>query len=211
MVPSVVRVLEAMPLNDNGKVDRRQLTKQAQTLLISRSFSGSSSASKPRDPQWTALERAVCDEFASVLGLSQDDIGISDDFHHLGGHSLQAARLVSRLNQRLDCRLYVSDLVRSRKPMALGSLIADLPTTIRNSNGANGSKSGTKLGLNGQISNNLEPPRGFLELYSRPQSKFTIVPIHGLWGQGSVFASMVHFLDPTFDVLVLDDPFFGQA
>lgn len=95
--------------------------------------------------------------------------------------------------------------------MALGSLIADLPTTIRNSNGANGSKSGTKLGLNGQISNNLEPPRGFLELYSRPPSKFTIVLIHGLWGQGSVFAPMVHFLDPTFDVLVLDGPLFGQA
>ncbi|RBR10280.1 uncharacterized protein FIESC28_09530 [Fusarium coffeatum] len=211
MVPSVVRVLEAMPLNDNGKVDRPQLTKQAQTLVISKSLSGSSSAFKPRDPPRTALERAVCDEFASVLGLSQDDVGISDDFYHLGGHSLQAARLVSRLNQRLGCRLYVSDLVRSPTPMTLSSLIADLPTTMRNGNGANGDKNDSKLGLNGQISNNLESPRGFSELYSRPQSKFTIVLIHGLWGQGSVFAPMVPFLDLMFDVLVLDDPFFGQA
>ncbi|CAG7563307.1 unnamed protein product, partial [Fusarium equiseti] len=213
MVPSVVRVLEAMPLNDNGKVDRRELTKKAQTLVISKSFSGSSSASKSRDPPRTGLERAVCDEFTSILGLSQDDVGISDGFYHLGGHSLQAARLVSRLNQRLGCRLYVSDLVRSRTPMALGSLIANLPTNNSlNGNGVNGHKSdGTKLGINGQINSNLDPPRGFSELYSRPQSKFTIVLIHGLWGQGSVFAPMVPFLDPLFDVLVLDDPFFGQA
>lgn len=212
MVPSVVRVLEAMPLNNNGKVDRRELTKKAQTLVISKSFSGSSSASRSRDPPRTGIERAVCDEFASVLGLSQDDVGTSDDFYHLGGHSLQAARLVSRLNQRLGCRLYVSDLVRSPTPMALGSLIANLPTNISNGNGTNGDKSdGTSLGINGQINNNLEPPRGFSELYSRPQSKFTIVLIHGLWGQGSVFAPMISFLDPLFDVLVLDDPFFGQA
>ncbi|UZP34286.1 hypothetical protein NXS19_002102 [Fusarium pseudograminearum] len=212
MVPSVVRVLEAMPLNDNGKVDRRELTKKAQSLVISKSFSGSSSASKSRDLPRTELERAVCDELASVLGLSQDDVGISDDFYYLGGHSLQAARLVSRLNQRLGCRLYVSDLVRSPTPMALGSLIANLPTNIPNGNGVNGDKSGgTKVGINGQTNNNLEPPRGFSELYSRPQSKFTIVLIHGLWGQGSVFAPMIPFLDPLFDVLVLDDPFFGQA
>ncbi|KAM0413920.1 hypothetical protein ACHAPD_007162 [Fusarium lateritium] len=212
MVPSVVRVLEAMPLNDNGKVDRRELTKKAQTLVISKSFSASSLASKSRNPPRTGLERAVCDEFASVLGLSQDDVGISDDFYHFGGHSLQATRLVSRLNQRLGCRLYVSDLVRSPTPMAFGSLIANLPTNISNGNGAKGDKSdGTKLGINGQINNNLEPPRVFSELYSRPQSKFTIVLIHGLWGQGSVFAPMVPFLDPLFDVLVLDDPFFGQA
>ncbi|KAM0386138.1 hypothetical protein ACHAPY_000687 [Fusarium culmorum] len=212
MVPSVVRVLEAMPLNDNGKVDRRELTKKAQALVISKSFSGSSSASKSRDPPRTGIESAVCDEFASVLGLSQDDVGISDDFYHLGGHSLQAARLVSRLNQRLGCRLYVSDLVRSPTPMTLGSLIANLPTNISNGNGVNGGRSnGTKLGINGHINNNLEPPRGFSELYSRPQSKFTIVLIHGLWGQGSVFAPMVPFLDPLFEVLVLYDPFFGQA
>ncbi|KAH7179814.1 uncharacterized protein B0J16DRAFT_364351 [Fusarium flagelliforme] len=212
MVPSLVRVLEAMPLNDNGKVDRRELTKKAQTLVISKSFSGSSSASKSRDPPRTRLERAVCDEFTNVLGLSQDDVGISDDFYHLGGHSLQAARLVSRLNQRLGCRLYVSDLVRSPTPMALGSLITNLPTNISNGNVTKGDKSDeTKLGINGQISNKLKPLRGFSELYSRPQSKFTIVLIHGLWGQGSVFAPMIPFVDPLFDVLILDDPFFGQA
>ncbi|KAJ4129311.1 hypothetical protein NW768_007848 [Fusarium equiseti] len=212
MVPSVVRVLKAMPLNDNGKVDRRELTEKAQTLVIAKSFSGSSSASKSRDPPRTELERLVCDEFSSVLGLSQDDVGISDDFYHLGGHSLQAARLVSRLNQRLSCRLYVSDLVRSPTPMALGSLIANLPTNNPNVNGSKGAKSnGTKLSINGQINHNLEPPRGFSELYSRPKSKFTIVLVHGLWGQGSVFAPMIPFLDPLFDVLVLDDPFFGQA
>ncbi|RGP79565.1 multidrug resistance 3 [Fusarium longipes] len=212
MVPSVVRVLEAMPLNDNGKVDRRELTKKSQTLVISKSFSGSSSASKSRDPPQTELQRAVCDEFASVLGLSHDDVGISDDFYHLGGHSLQAARMVSRLNQRLGCRLYVSDLVRSPTPMALGSLIANLPTNTSNGNGVKGDKGdGTKLDISGEIDNNLEPPRGFSELNSRPQSKFIIVLVHGLWGQGSVFTPMIPFLDPLFDVLVLNDPFFGQA
>ena len=49
------------------------------------------------------MERALCEEFASVLG---EGGGITDSLGDLGGHSLQAARLVAGINHILMCKLY---------------------------------------------------------------------------------------------------------
>ncbi|OGM51002.1 hypothetical protein ABOM_000274 [Aspergillus bombycis] len=61
MVPSVIRVLDKMPINDNGKVDRRALAKSAQIVKANRS---SAVRVLPRSD----VERALCEEFANVLG-----------------------------------------------------------------------------------------------------------------------------------------------
>ncbi|WP_227979661.1 non-ribosomal peptide synthase/polyketide synthase [Nocardia spumae] len=101
MVPAVVVVLDALPLNANGKVDRARLPAP---VLPESEF---------RAPQ-TATERAVAAEFADVIGIRAAHadadlrIGAETDFFELGGNSLSAARLAARLGTASGVRVPVA-------------------------------------------------------------------------------------------------------
>jgi thioesterase domain-containing protein len=90
MVPSAVVVLDALPLNPNGKVDRKALPAPTADRAAS-----SADYVAPRTP----LEETLAGAWAEILGLER--IGIHDNFFELGGHSLLAVRLFSRLAEVL--------------------------------------------------------------------------------------------------------------
>ncbi|ELS49666.1 thioester reductase domain protein [Microcystis aeruginosa FACHB-905 = DIANCHI905] len=88
MVPQAFVFLESLPLTTNLKVDRRALpaptASQDQKTVIA-----------PR----TATEKIVAEIWQNVLGLKQ--ISIFDNFFDLGGHSLKATQVISRLREQL--------------------------------------------------------------------------------------------------------------
>ncbi|MFD3813435.1 condensation domain-containing protein, partial [Rhodococcus sp. NPDC058639] len=92
MVPSVLMVLDELPVGSSGKLDRKALPSP---VFEAREF---------RAPQ-TAVERIVASTFADVLGLER--VGLGDNFFELGGNSLIATQVVARLGAALGTRVPV--------------------------------------------------------------------------------------------------------
>jgi amino acid adenylation domain-containing protein len=88
MVPSAFLVLSALPLNANGKIDRRALPQPDGSHLPS--------AEQYVAPR-TAVEIKLVQLWSEVLRL--DRISVNSNFFDLGGHSLLATKLVSRIRE----------------------------------------------------------------------------------------------------------------
>ncbi|MCB1057386.1 MAG: non-ribosomal peptide synthetase, partial [Acidobacteria bacterium] len=85
LVPSAFVVLETLPLNANGKLDRAALPAPE-----------SSGGGEGREPE-TELERYLVELWQELLPV--ETVGVDDDFFELGGHSLVATQVISRLRQ----------------------------------------------------------------------------------------------------------------
>jgi amino acid adenylation domain-containing protein len=94
MMPAAFVVLAAMPLNPNGKIDRRALpAPDASQLSTGEEFVA------PR----TATEKDLAQIWAALLGV--DKIGVGDNFFYVGGHSLLATRLISQVREHFAIEL----------------------------------------------------------------------------------------------------------
>jgi amino acid adenylation domain-containing protein len=101
MVPSEVIIIDAIPLTLNGKVDRKALPQPAAPRQLA------PAEPVPSSPR-TAMEKLVATVWQEYLGVAQ--VGIFDDFFHLGGHSLVAVRVMARLAKKTGQRVPLATL-----------------------------------------------------------------------------------------------------
>ncbi|MBY8943659.1 non-ribosomal peptide synthetase, partial [Pseudomonas tolaasii] len=88
MVPAHWVVLQALPLNNNGKLDRRALPQPDMNESRARYLA----------PQ-TSLQHQLAGIWQAVLQVEQ--VGLEDHFFERGGHSLLATQVISRVRHEL--------------------------------------------------------------------------------------------------------------
>lgn len=112
MMPAGFVVLDAMPLTPNGKINRRalpppdQLRPEAEGAYVA-----------PRTP----TEEVLADIWSEVLRMEK--ISSKDDFFQLGGHSLIATQVISRVRQMFQVELPLRTMFESPTLATLAAAI----------------------------------------------------------------------------------------
>ncbi len=121
MVPSAYVHLEKLPLNHNGKIDRKSLP-EPDRETPEQEYVG------PRN----ATEETLCRLWQEVL--RQERVGIRDNFFKIGGHSLRAAQVAARMRESFKVDIPLRQMFEL-------PTIAQLAVVIDQTAGGNGASS----------------------------------------------------------------------
>ena len=112
MIPQRFVSLKQFPKNQSGKIDRSRLinpyletTDDEKSLILPRNL----------------LEKQLVSIWKEVLGIEQ--FGITDNFFDLGGHSLKAAILVTKLQKVMNVRIPMIELFKSSTIEKLAGIV----------------------------------------------------------------------------------------
>ncbi|WP_280189862.1 non-ribosomal peptide synthetase [Delftia sp. PS-11] len=114
MLPGSFVMLEALPVNANGKVDRAELPSPDSHVPASQA---------PRLDAGGEAERRVAAIWRELLGLEQ--VGLEDNFFELGGHSLLVLPLRDRLQQAFGRPVAPLDVFRLPTVAAQARFLAE--------------------------------------------------------------------------------------
>lgn len=112
MVPAQIVFLDQFPLTPNNKIDRKALPATAH--FPTADISGIAASR-------TSTEKLVSDIWCEILGLPA--IGIYDNFFEIGGHSLLAVQIMSRIEKETGKRLPLASLFESSTIESLSLLL----------------------------------------------------------------------------------------
>ena len=117
-VPTYLTVLDALPLQPSGKVDRRALA------ALDRQ-AGAEPAAELVPPR-TDAEEAVAEIWCDVLGVER--VGVTQDFFASGGHSLLAVRVLGRVRSAFALDVNLKELYDHPTVSALAARLEELVT-----------------------------------------------------------------------------------
>jgi len=104
MVPGFFVLLEEMPVTIHGKINRQALLERRDHD----SYPGTADYVAPRN----RVEEELVDIWSQILQIEKDKIGIDANFFDLGGHSLKAAILISKIHKTLHTKIPYKELFR---------------------------------------------------------------------------------------------------
>lgn len=109
MIPSCYVAIDDIPLNENGKVNKKVLPEPDESAFFA-----------PYAAPENDLQKSLCSSFARVLNIEESRIGIDDDFFLLGGDSLRAMEVLTDADIP---GLSVQLIYEGRTPREIASLI----------------------------------------------------------------------------------------
>jgi amino acid adenylation domain-containing protein len=125
MVPTTIISLPSLPLNANGKVDRKSLLEPEKFQTKGKAFV----------PPRTAAETKIAEIWSEVLG--NERIGLGENFFEIGGHSLVGIQVMSRILNHFRVKLDVGTLFDS-------PTIEELARAVERAGESGASESGTE-------------------------------------------------------------------
>ncbi len=118
MVPTIITVLDEMPITINGKIDRRKLNE----LKIDVFEKGEYLA--PESP----TEILLAGIWGELTGVKK--VGLNDNFFNLGGHSILATQAVSRIREAFGVEVSLKDFFEMKNLKELARLIDESDQSI---------------------------------------------------------------------------------
>lgn len=101
MIPTYFVGIEKIPLNSNGKIDRKALPEPGENICTGKGYL----------PAETETEEKLSAIWRDVLEM--DQISVEDNFFELGGHSLKATAVTSRVNKVFNVELPLVEFFRT--------------------------------------------------------------------------------------------------
>jgi tyrocidine synthetase-3 len=168
MIPTYFMQIKKIPLTHNGKVDRKALP--VPTIKIEGEYKA------PRNE----IEKKMVKIWSEILGIKTDTISINADFFQLGGHSLKATALVSRIQKEFNLDVPLIEIFKRNTIESLSEYIREIAkTTVISMSKAKdenlvllkeGKQEGTKFFLVHAGSGEVEP---YIELCARLSPEIT--------------------------------------
>jgi len=115
-IPQSFTELESLPMTSSGKVDRKALSqREAPAVVVSAAAYAAPTS---------ATERTLITLYEEVL--KRDGVGVHDDFFALGGHSLRALLLLSRIRQAFGVEVALRILFESPTVAQMANVVDGL-------------------------------------------------------------------------------------
>lgn len=111
MLPSAFVILDCFPFTPNGKIDKKALPEPDYRDAHTRDYQAPKSE----------LESALCVHWCDLLKLSR--VGVTDNFFHIGGHSLLAAKAISHIRKMTGKSIPLTALFENPTIRSLVSLV----------------------------------------------------------------------------------------
>ena len=119
MIPAAIVSLDRLPLTVNGKIDRRALPEPDESVGATRVEVITAR---------THVERQLSVIFEEIFGLST--VGVHDNFFDLGGHSILAVRMMSRIASVFGKQLPLNAIFESPTIELLAKHVEDASATL---------------------------------------------------------------------------------
>ena len=114
MIPTSIEILDALPVNSNGKVDRAALPKPKTIRRLLKT---------PYVAPSGDVQCRLAAIWEEVLDL--DDVGVDDNFFEVGGHSLTAFMILNRIEHTFQTSLSVSSVFGNPTIRLLSELLQE--------------------------------------------------------------------------------------
>jgi acyl carrier protein len=111
MIPSYFVQMEKMPLTPNGKIDKKALPEPGVEVGEAYIAPGNE------------IEEKLVEIWSDLLGMGKDLISINSDFFRIGGHSLNAIIMTSKIHKAFDVNIGLADLFKTPTIKEIASMI----------------------------------------------------------------------------------------
>ncbi|ORX80511.1 acetyl-CoA synthetase-like protein [Anaeromyces robustus] len=116
MIPNYYKMINEIPLNKNGKLNRKELPEINIEDIIKEEYIA---------PE-TEIEKRICHMYSKIFNINENEIGKTNDFFELGGDSFNAIKIISEIRKEFNVKINIKDILHNSIISSLAKLIEEI-------------------------------------------------------------------------------------